>query len=189
MFETNYWFWNGVLSTEICDTLILEGDKLISIDGSIGNIDARGTYDPTIRETNVSFFDTYHWIHGICLHYANIANQNAGWNLDITYPQNVQYARYFPDQHYIPHRDDNVSPNKNEMRKLSVSIQLSDGANYEGGDFIIQSSCGKEFQNIKEFRNRGSVVVFPSVMTHGVTPITRGVRHSIVCWVVGPNFR
>lgn len=189
MFDVNYWYWNGVLPIELCDTLILEGDKLISGDGTIGGTQAYGGYDPKVRETNISFFDSYHWIHGICIHYANIANQSAGWNLDISYPQNVQYARYFPDQYYTPHTDDNISSNKNEMRKLSVAIQISDGANYEGGDFIIESPCGKEFQCINEFRNRGSIIVFPSVITHGITPITKGVRHSIVCWVVGPKFR
>lgn len=189
MFDINNWFWSSVLPVDLCDTLILEGDKLLSGDGTVGGGSSFSGYNSKVRETNVSFFDKDHWIHGICLHYANLANQNAGWNLELSYPQNVQYARYFPDQHYVPHRDDTVSPNKNEMRKLSVSIQISDGANYEGGDFIIESPHDKEFICIEEFRNRGSVIVFPSVITHGVTPITKGVRHSIVCWVVGPNFR
>lgn len=191
MFDTRYWFWDSVLPIELCDTLILEGDKLISNDGSIGGngYNHLGGYEPKIRETNISFFNAYHWVHGICLHYANIANQNAGWDLDLSYPQNVQYARYFPDQHYAPHRDDTISPNKTEMRKLSVAIQISDGSNYAGGDFFIQSSCGRDVEKLNNFRNRGSVVVFPSVMQHGITPITKGVRHSIVCWVVGPKFR
>lgn len=189
MFDIRYWFWNSILPNELCDTLILEGDKLISGDGSIGASDTKGSYDPKIRETNISFFDLYHWVHGICVHYADMANQSAGWNLNVTYAQNTQYARYFPGQHYIPHRDDVISSNKSEMRKLSVAIQISDGANYEGGDFIIESPCGKQFQCINEFKNRGSVIVFPSVLSHGITPITRGVRHSIVCWLVGPKFR
>jgi predicted 2-oxoglutarate/Fe(II)-dependent dioxygenase YbiX len=31
--------------------------------------------------------------------------------------------------------------------------------------------------------------VFPSTIKHGITPIISGVRHSVVCWVMGPNFR
>lgn len=188
MFDIRYWVWDNALSAELCDTIILEGDKLISGDGSTGNSD-HSSYDPKIRETNISFFDANHWIHGICLHYVQMANKNAAWNLNILYPQNAQYARYFPDQHYVPHKDDNISPNKTEMRKLSIAIQISDGKNYEGGDFIIESPCGKEFQRVDVFRNRGSIIVFPSVMIHGITPVTKGVRHSVVCWVVGPNFR
>jgi PKHD-type hydroxylase len=76
------------------------------------------------------------------------------------------------------------------MRKLSVAIQISDPNDYDGGDFIIQKSKNSnEFTAINEFRPRGSVIVFPSIVTHGVMPVTRGVRHSVVCWVVGPKFR
>lgn len=189
MFDIGYWFWNAVLPSELCDTLILEGDKLISDDGTIGGSRQLNGYDSKIRETNISFFDPHHWIHGICLHYANLANKNACWNLDLSYPQNVQYARYFPEQHYIPHRDDSISPDKTEMRKLSVAIQISNNDYYSGGDFIIQSPRGTEYECVDKFRNRGSVIVFPSVISHGITPIIRGVRHSIVCWVVGPKFR
>jgi len=191
MFETRYWLWQGVLSDELCDAIILEGDKLISGDGRTGGIDEHGPggYNPNIRETNISFFDQYHWIHGICLHYANAANVNAKWNFDIRYAQNVQYARYFPDQHYSIHEDDTVRPHREEMRKLSVAIQVSSPQNYEGGQFSIQSQCGKEMQQVNEFTRRGSVIVFPSVMKHGIMPVTYGVRHSIVCWIVGPNFR
>lgn len=190
MFDTHYWFWDSILPAELCDALILEGDKLISSDGVTGhNSIGNGVYDPKIRETNISFFETYHWIHGICTHYADIANRNSGWNLDLSYAQNVQYARYFPEQHYIPHSDDRVKSGIKEMRKLSVSIQISDPNNYEGGDFIIQSPNSKEFEQLTKFRNRGSILVFPSVVEHGVLPIIRGVRHSIVCWIVGPSFR
>lgn len=189
MFDVPYWVWNGILPQELCDTIILEGDKLISDDGEIGYNNNQESYCSKIRDTNISFFDPNHWIYGISLHYANIANQNAKWNFDLTYPQSVQYARYFPDQHYIPHRDDVISPNKTEMRKLSVAIQISDSSTYSGGDFIIQCSQNKNMQRVEEFKNRGSVIVFPSILMHGITPITKGVRHSIVCWVIGPNFR
>lgn len=189
MFETRYWIWDSIISSDLCDAIILEGDRLFSTDGSVGGSNVHGNYMPETRETNISFFNHYHWIHGICLHYANIANQNAGWNFDISYPQNVQYARYFPDQHYVPHKDDTISPNKKEMRKLSVAIQLSNQNSYEGGEYIIQSPCGKDFEIVNQFRNRGSVIVFPSVITHGIKPVIRGVRHSVVCWVVGPNFK
>ena len=69
-------------------------------------------------------------------------------------------------------------------RKLSLSIQLSDPADYEGG--------GLEFMPQGEIpfsRSRGSVVVFPSYLCHRVARVTRGERSSIVCWAHGPTFR
>ena len=189
MFEVNYWIWSGILSDELCDSIILESDKLLFGEGVTG-YGGNSSFDVNVRNTNVSFFDRFHWIEGVCLNYASCANINAGWNFELTYPQNVQYAKYFPDQHYTPHTDDTIRKNQNEMRKLSVAIQISDPNDYDGGDFVIQTphNCN-EFSIINEFRPRGSVIVFPSVITHGIMPVTRGVRHSIVCWVVGPSFR
>jgi PKHD-type hydroxylase len=189
MFYNKYWIWCGVLSEELCDAIVLESDKLLFGEGVTG-YGGNSSFNIDVRNTNVSFFDRFHWVEGICLNYATCANINAGWNFDLAYPQNVQYAKYFPDQHYTPHTDDNCGPNQNEMRKLSVAIQLSDPNDYEGGDFVIQSAQNNgEFDLISDFRKRGSVIVFPSVMTHGIMPVTRGVRHSVVCWVVGPKFR
>jgi predicted 2-oxoglutarate/Fe(II)-dependent dioxygenase YbiX len=37
--------------------------------------------------------------------------------------------------------------------------------------------------------HQGSLVAFPSFMTHRVTPVTRGLRWSLVTWLEGPPFR
>lgn len=191
IFETPFWWWDGVLPNDLCDLIIAEGDKLVSGDGRVGGGDnSAGTVDKKIRETNISFFDSSHWIEGLCVHYAMLANRNSGWNITIDHPQPVQYARYFPDQHYSPHRDDYIKNTQNNMmRKLSVSIQVTDPENYEGGDFIIEAGHNNEFDKLVQFRKRGSVIVFPSLVKHGVEPVLKGVRHSVVCWIEGPKFR
>ena len=69
-------------------------------------------------------------------------------------------------------------------RKLSISIQLTDPSEYEGGDF--------EFQNIENpcnFRTQGSVLVFASHQVHRVTKISKGKRNSLVGWMEGPRWR
>lgn len=187
MFDVNYWCWKGILPNSLCDSIIEEGDKLVSFDGKVG-YKSTDRYDSTTRDTNISFFEKDHWIESLCLHYAGVANSNAGWNLDVRYTQPIQYARYFPDQHYLPHRDDTVKPNTTEMRKLSVMIQITDPSLYEGGDFIIEKESDG-FETIVDIKPRGSVIVFPSIIKHGVTPVTKGVRHSIVSWIMGPNFK
>ena len=40
-----------------------------------------------------------------------------------------------------------------------------------------------------DINSQGTIVVFDSRDWHRVTPVTKGVRHSIVCWTVGKNFR
>lgn len=69
-------------------------------------------------------------------------------------------------------------------RKLSFVLQLSDPMDYEGGDLKIQGMTSEVL--VKE---RGIIHTFPSYMLHQVTPVTHGVRKSLVAWAVGPDFR
>jgi PKHD-type hydroxylase len=68
-------------------------------------------------------------------------------------------------------------------RKLSMSVQLSDADDYEGGDL--------EFADFRETapRGMGDLIVFPAFLRHRVTGITRGQRNCWVSWVHGPAFR
>jgi len=38
-------------------------------------------------------------------------------------------------------------------------------------------------------RAQGTAVAFPSYLAHQVSPVTRGLRHSLVAWAYGPAFR
>lgn len=69
-------------------------------------------------------------------------------------------------------------------RKLSLVLQLSDPADYEGGNLQIMT-CGQP-ENIR--KQRGLISVFPSYTLHQVTPVTQGSRQSLVTWVSGPSF-
>ena len=41
----------------------------------------------------------------------------------------------------------------------------------------------------KETTMQGTIIVFPSMLPHRVTPVTEGVRYSLVQWFSGPDFR
>lgn len=85
--------------------------------------------------------------------------------------------------HYDWHVDSGL--NHSSPRKLSVVLQLTDPAEYDGGE--LQLLVTKDPLGVE--RKRGLVVAFPSVVLHRVTPVTRGVRKTIVVWVSGPPFR
>ena len=91
-------------------------------------------------------------------------------------------SRFSEGGHYDWHVDH--GPLK-VQRKLSVSLQLSHGESYDGCD--LQFVAGNKTETGP--RERGAVIAFPSYILHRVTPITRGVRKSIVVWVTGPKFR
>ena len=89
------------------------------------------------------------------------------------------------------HRDVNesaISPN-GEMRKLSLTLCLTDSKEYEGGELQFFNGERPEKQMvINDIQDQGSVIVFDSRDWHRVTPVTKGTRYSLVCWSVGPNF-
>lgn len=72
-----------------------------------------------------------------------------------------------------------------KFRKLTVVIQLTDEDCYEGGDLIIQ--CYEK--EVVASRKKGTVIIFPSFLLHRITPVIKGVRHSMVSFVYGPPFR
>ena len=78
-----------------------------------------------------------------------------------------------------------------KIRKLSVTVSLSDPSDYDGGDlkFDLGPHAPKRFHTCEEIRPRGSIIVFPSHIHHQVTPVTRGTRYSLVAWNLGRPFR
>jgi predicted 2-oxoglutarate/Fe(II)-dependent dioxygenase YbiX len=70
-------------------------------------------------------------------------------------------------------------------RKLSFSLQLSDGAAYDGGDLEFYNTTVEK----SLFRALGTLIVFPAYWMHRVHPVTRGQRDAVVGWVHGPSYR
>lgn len=95
-------------------------------------------------------------------------------------PQFLVY-RASDQGHYNWHMDVGPEP----PRKLSLTIQLTNPARYQGCE--LQFNIGTEI--ISTPKSRGHVIAFPSHMIHRVTPITSGVRKAIVAWVTGPEFK
>ena len=58
---------------------------------------------------------------------------------------------------------------------------------YEGGDLQMILNHQKDPRTMRlEF---GDALVFPSFTQHQITPITKGIRYSLVSWVSGPPWR
>ena len=102
----------------------------------------------------------------------------------------IQHTEYQVDEHYNSwHTDTHLHADSNaSQRKLSISIQLSDPNDYEGGDLEF---CDGNLSCIprEKLRGKGTVIIFPSFVTHRVTPVTKGVRHSLVSWCEGSAWR
>ena len=104
------------------------------------------------------------------------------WKYDITHSNQSEFLMYDVNGKYETHVD-TFHQLSNETRKLTILVFLND--DFEGGKFYIQNSHQKTYPEQK----KGTVLIFPSFMPHGVEPITKGVRYSIVTWMVGPYFK
>ena len=99
--------------------------------------------------------------------------------------ENLQYIRYESDGcHYNWHVDNDLSDNA-PSRKIGFSLQLSDSDEYEGGNLEIHHT--ELFNDLP--REKGTMIVFPSFCLHRITPVTRGVRKSMVAHLAGKPFR
>ncbi|MBK9131019.1 MAG: 2OG-Fe(II) oxygenase [Gammaproteobacteria bacterium] len=80
-----------------------------------------------------------------------------------------------------------------KVRKLSMTLNLNEPGAYEGGnlkfDFGPHVRHRERYHECEEIRPQGSMIVFPSYVYHQVTPVTAGIRYSLVLWVLGKPFR
>ena len=117
---------------------------------------------------------------------ANITNINDQFfNYELTDIQSLQFTSYDAKEKGFYGKHIDMMYKGTGTRKLSVTIQLSDDKDYEGGDLLLHYKDNPDIG----FRNLGTATFFPSWMLHEVTPVTKGKRYSLVAWIQGPRFK
>ena len=74
-----------------------------------------------------------------------------------------------------------LPPKNGKKRAVSLVMLLNDPAEFEGGLLQIKDKS----DNL--LKNKGDIVVFDAKAEHRVTPVTRGVRYTAVCWAYTPH--
>ena len=128
----------------------------------------------------------------------------ANWNFEWDWSEQLQFTKYKLNQYYDWHNDSHKfiydDKNKNtygKIRKLSMTCQLTDGSEYDGGELEFDfrnydpnmREEVKHLRKAKEILPKGSIIVFPSFVWHRIKPITKGVRYSLVMWSLGYPFK
>jgi PKHD-type hydroxylase len=178
--------WEGAFSpseidriTAIGDGLVRERAELVLADDPFGKK----------RVTDVSWLERGEKTHWLYARLEQIVQQlnSQYYKYDIyrELREPLQYTVYESSQggHYNWHVDHGAGGP--DARKLSISVQLSDPSAYQGCD--LELDFGDD--DVPAPRARGTVVIFSSYVLHRVTPITAGVRKSLVAWVSGPQFK
>ena len=177
-----YWFQNGFSKSD----LVRLQDDLENI--SFKEAETFGPAYDNVRKSRVKWIpqeEQYNWLYELMEKLAIEAN--GIWNFDIqTMPEQIQYTEYLAEDagHYTWHQD--IGPNDASLRKISITIQLSDAEEYEGGDLQIWKG-GDSVDNCP--RGAGVAVIFPSYMMHRVTPVSKGIRKSLVLWIGGSHYK
>ena len=150
-----------------------------------------GEEDSAVRSSKVRWIpqdDNWFWLYEKLSNMIVEAN-NALWHFDLNnMPELIQFTEYYASEngHYTWHQD--IGPGMASRRKISITVQLSDPEQYDGGELQLWQG-GLESGAITAHKGEGSVFIFPSYMMHRVTPVTRGVRKSFVLWVGGSHYR
>ena len=110
---------------------------------------------------------------------------NQFFNFDLYgFVELLQFTNYTaPGEKYGKHVDRYYG---SLIRKLSISVQLTDPEKYQGGELCLYEEHNNKSVMKKE---QGTLIVFPSYLVHEVKAVTKGERNSIVAWVTGPKFK
>jgi PKHD-type hydroxylase len=188
-----YWFQNALTEEEV--------DKVIALASELPESERATTIGSgdggSVRSSMIKWIpthnSTWNWLYERMMKLSVEANAEL-WKFDLrTALESIQYTEYYASEngHYDWHQD--IGPGElPSKRKVSITIQLSESDDYEGGDLMIctgSNGSGKLDNNEICPRGKGVGVLFPSYMMHRVSPVTKGTRKSLVLWVGGGHYR
>lgn len=179
--DNYYFFKNGLTDLEI-DKIFDISKKYIFQNGKINK-----QLNTSYRNSKIKWIpqnDETKWLYNKIRNFVKEAN-SISWNFDlIGFGEDIQIGEY--NSKDKGHYDWHLDIGKNSInRKISISIQLSDPNDYEGGE--LEFKIGKNI--IKAPKEKGTVILFPSYLLHRVTSVIKGKRVSLVLWISGPPFK
>jgi len=204
-----YWSFVSAVPPKLCDDIIkfgLSKQEILATTGGFKNAEKLNKDElkklKVKRNSNITWLNEP-WIYRELQPYVNLANENAGWNFQWDRSEVCQFTKYKLNQYYDWHNDawkkpySKSGPDYGKIRKLSMTLQLTDGSEYEGGELEFDfrnyepnmREEAKHLKQAKEILAKGSIVVFPSFVWHRVKPVTKGVRYSLVMWNLGYPFK
>ena len=213
--QNYFYYFREALTPRFCDEIIKYGiaqqDQMALTGGQTEKVNKGKPLEQKDildlkkkRDSNIVWMSEpwiYRELHG----FVHQANRLAGWNFEWSFSEACQFTKYGLQQHYGFHCDSFEAPYHNpdnpnthgKIRKLSMTCQLTDGSEYEGGELEFDfrnydphmRDEAKHLKQAKEILPKGSIIVFPSFVWHRVKPVTKGTRYSLVMWNLGYPFK
>lgn len=175
----NWAYFNGVFSKKECESIIEIGNRKLTKGVVFGE-------DQSVRDSHIAWLyasDGMEWAYRRLTDIVLDLNSQF-FKFELSgFVEGFQFTRYdAPGGKYDMHIDKIY---KGNIRKLSITVQLSDPADYEGGELVIQNGTKPDPMT----KEQGRLIAFPSYTLHGVQPVTKGTRYSLVAWITGPAFK
>ena len=178
-------FWVVVANAFSADECSQLTDVYSQLDAAYGGLVA-GRFDQKVRQSALVWLpenDELAWVDTRMARLAADANRQL-FNYALEgFDEQLQMAAYGPGHYYDWHIDRGQGSTAGR-RKLTLSVQLTQPGDYQGGELEINAD-GHPFQAP---RAQGTAVTFASTSLHRVAAVTSGQRHSLVGWVHGPAF-
>jgi len=191
----NWAYANGMFTSEECDRII----QLIKNGKSSSPLNYGVTGD---NSTEISKFEDYSKVRVSPISWVRSDVEETRWiwqrirdqvvsinnqffNYDLSEIQSLQFTSYDSEEKGFYGKHIDMMYKSTGTRKLSLSVQLSNPEDYEGGSLLLHT--GEEPLTLP--KTRGTGLFFPSYSLHEVTPVTKGIRYSLVAWVLGPKFK
>jgi len=172
-------FWNNAFSKEECQTII-------NIAKNKGLIKGKTRGDSYVRDSKISWLypiDDMDWVYRRVTDITLNLNERF-FKFDLFgLNEGFQFTNYeAPSSKYGKHVDRAIN---SPVRKLSISIQLTNPEEYEGGELYLYD----DDKGVLMDKTQGTLIIFPSYVLHEVMPVTKGTRNSLVTWVTGKQFK
>ena len=175
----SYAYWEKVFTKEECE-------KIIKIAKNKGLIQGTTNKNLNVRSSKICWLyssDNLDWVFKKIIDIVLNLNDRF-FKFDIFgLNEGLQFTNYkAPSDKYGKHIDKSLD---SVIRKLSLSIQLTDPKEYKGGElYLYEDDKGTLMK-----KEQGTLVLFPSYILHEVKPVTKGERNSLVSWVTGKQFK
>ena len=208
--SNHYWYFTSAIPPKLCDDIInygLSQAESMARTGGYGDreLSKQEIKDMKRKRNSDLVWLSETWIYKELHPYIHQANKSAGWNFEWDRSESCQFTKYKLNQYYDWHCDSwdkpydkpNNPEEHGKIRKLSMTCQLTDGSEYEGGELEFDFKNydphmrdeSKHLVKAKEILPKGSIIVFPSFVWHRVKPVTKGTRYSLVMWNLGYPFK
>jgi len=188
--------WKSLLANTIgpifspaqCQDIINMGHQQKQEEAHVGHKDRKeGNYDTKKRITTISWipFKALPDMYRIIERTMKQVNGNHFGYEGMALTEFAQFTEYPKGGFYDWHMDAEVNCQfEPPVRKISMTILLSNPSEFEGGDLEFMTEGNKPPQLLQ-----GQAIFFCSLIRHRVSKVKKGVRRSLVMWFGGTPFK